>query len=77
MEAQGETFAQLLPACAGRAGPPDCKCEEAFYGGAVGGGIPTRVLQVDAGALGGMPLPAGPGIAPYAGGEPWPWDRFD
>ena len=42
-----------------------------------GGGIPTRVLQVDAGVLGRMPLPAGPGIAPYAGGELWPWDRFD
>jgi hypothetical protein len=39
--------------------------------------FPTRLLQVDVGVLGRVPLPAGPGIARYAGGKPWPWDRFD
>ena len=38
--------------------------------------FPARVLEVGPGVLGRLPPPAGPGIARYAGGAPWPWDRF-
>jgi len=36
----------------------------------------TRILDVDAGLLGRMPPPVGPGIQRYGAGAPWPWDRF-
>ncbi|HEX6701944.1 MAG TPA: hypothetical protein VF101_14550 [Gaiellaceae bacterium] len=38
--------------------------------------FPARVFRVEAGVLGRRPWPTGPGIARYAGGAPWPWDRF-
>ena len=37
--------------------------------------FPARVLQVEPGFVGRMPVPVGPGIQRYAG-NPWPWDRF-
>jgi hypothetical protein len=37
---------------------------------------PARVFPVGPGLLGGIPPPTGPGIARYAGGAPWPWNRF-
>lgn len=37
--------------------------------------FPARVLHVEPGFVGRMPMPVGPGIQRYAGG-PWPWDRF-
>ena len=39
--------------------------------------FPARVFRVERGVLGSMAPPTGPGIARYAGGAPWPWDRFD
>jgi len=36
----------------------------------------ARVLQVGSGVVGSISAPTGPGIARYAGGAPWPWDRF-
>jgi hypothetical protein len=33
------------------------------------------LLRVDAGFVGTMPAPAGPGVQRYSG-APWPWDRF-
>jgi hypothetical protein len=33
------------------------------------------LLRVDAGFVGIMPAPAGPGVQRYAG-APWPWDHF-
>jgi hypothetical protein len=38
--------------------------------------FPARSFRVGAGVLGRLPSPTGPGIARYAGGAPWPWDRF-
>jgi hypothetical protein len=37
--------------------------------------FPARLLRVEAGFIGAMPAPIGPGIQRYAG-APWPWDRF-
>ena len=37
--------------------------------------FPARVLRVEPGFVGRMPMPVGPGIQRYAG-SPWPWDRF-
>ena len=37
--------------------------------------FPARLLRVEAGFLGSMPPPVGPGIQRYAGSS-WPWDRF-
>jgi hypothetical protein len=37
--------------------------------------FPTRVLYVEPGFVGRMPMPVGPGIQRYTG-SPWPWDRF-
>lgn len=39
--------------------------------------FPARVLQVDAGLLGAVPLPCGPTIERYGSAQPWPWDRYD
>jgi hypothetical protein len=38
--------------------------------------FPARVFHVGPGVLGSIAPPTGPGIARYAGGAPWPWDRF-
>jgi hypothetical protein len=38
--------------------------------------FPARILRVDAGLLGTMPAPVGPGTQGYGAGNPWPWDRF-
>lgn len=38
--------------------------------------FPARILRVDAGLLGTMPAPVGPGTQRYGAGNPWPWDRF-
>jgi hypothetical protein len=38
--------------------------------------FPARILWVDAGLLGTMPAPVGPGTQRYGAGNPWPWDRF-
>lgn len=38
--------------------------------------FPARRLEVAAGLLGAMPMPAGPVIERYGSGNPWPWDRF-
>jgi hypothetical protein len=39
--------------------------------------FPTRrLLRVDAGALGPIPAPTGPGVTRYGSGNPWPWDRY-
>ena len=37
--------------------------------------FPRTLLRVDAGFVGNMPAPAGPGVQRYAG-APWPWDHF-
>ena len=37
--------------------------------------FPRTLLQVDAGFVGAMPAPPGPGVQRYAG-APWPWDKF-
>ena len=37
--------------------------------------FPRTLLRVDAGFVGMMPTPAGPGVQRYAG-APWPWDHF-
>jgi hypothetical protein len=37
--------------------------------------FPRTLLRVDAGFVGTMPAPAGPGVQRYAG-APWPWDHF-
>lgn len=37
--------------------------------------FPRTVLSVDAGFVGTMPAPAGPGVQRYAG-APWPWHHF-
>jgi hypothetical protein len=37
--------------------------------------FPRTLLRVDAGFVGIMPAPAGPGVQRYAG-APWPWDHF-
>ena len=37
--------------------------------------FPRTLLRVDAGFVGTMPAPAGPGVQRY-GGAPWPWDHF-
>jgi hypothetical protein len=37
--------------------------------------FPRTLLRVDAGFVGIMPPPAGPGVQRYAG-APWPWDHF-
>ena len=39
--------------------------------------FPARTFRVGRGVLGRVSPPTGPGIARYAGGAPWPWDRFD
>ena len=38
--------------------------------------FPARILKVDAGLLGTMPAPVGPGTQRYGAGNPWPWDQF-
>jgi hypothetical protein len=38
--------------------------------------FPARLLSVEAGILGAVPLPTGPTIERYGSGNPWPWDRF-
>lgn len=39
--------------------------------------FPRRHLyRVEAGALGPIPAPTGPGITRYGSGNPWPWDRY-
>jgi hypothetical protein len=38
--------------------------------------FPARTFRVGPGVLGSIAAPTGPGIARYAGGAPWPWDRF-
>jgi hypothetical protein len=38
--------------------------------------FPARVLEIDAGALGTAPAPAGPVIERYGSANPWPWDRY-
>lgn len=35
-----------------------------------------RLLRVEAGALGPIPAPTGPGVTRYGSGNPWPWDRY-
>lgn len=35
-----------------------------------------RLLRCDAGALGPIPAPTGPGVTRYGSGNPWPWDRY-
>lgn len=35
-----------------------------------------RLLRCEAGALGAIPAPTGPGITRYGSGNPWPWDRY-
>jgi hypothetical protein len=37
--------------------------------------FPARLLRVEPGFVGRVPMPVGPGIQRYAG-SPWPWDRF-
>ena len=37
--------------------------------------FPRTLLRVDAGFVGIMPPPSGPGVQRYAG-APWPWDHF-
>jgi len=37
--------------------------------------FPRTILRVDAGLVGTMPAPTGPGVQRYAG-APWPWDHF-
>jgi hypothetical protein len=39
--------------------------------------FPARLLHVDAGLLGAVPLPCGPTIERYGSAQPWPWDRYD
>jgi hypothetical protein len=38
--------------------------------------FPARILRVEAGLLGRVPLPCGPVIERYGSAEPWPWDRY-
>ena len=39
--------------------------------------FPTRrLLRCEAGALGPIPAPTGPGVTRYGSGNPWPWDRY-
>jgi hypothetical protein len=38
--------------------------------------FPRTMLRVEAGALGSIPQPTGPGIARYGSGNPWPWDVY-
>jgi hypothetical protein len=38
--------------------------------------FPARILRVEAGVLGAVPLPCGPTIERYGSAEPWPWDRY-
>jgi hypothetical protein len=38
--------------------------------------FPARLLDVEAGALGRAPWPAGPVIERYGSAQPWPADRF-
>jgi hypothetical protein len=47
----------------------------ALLGDPFGRLFPARVLRVEPGFIGCMPMPVGPGIQRYAG-SPWPWDRF-
>ena len=35
-----------------------------------------RMFRIDAGLLGAIPAPTGPGITRYGSGNPWPWDRY-
>lgn len=35
-----------------------------------------RLFRIDAGTLGPIPAPTGPGITRYGSGNPWPWDRY-
>jgi len=37
--------------------------------------FPRTLLRVEAGFVGTMPAPTGPGVQRYAG-VPWPWDHF-
>jgi hypothetical protein len=36
----------------------------------------ARILRVDGGLLGRVPLPCGPTIERYGSAQPWPWDRY-
>jgi hypothetical protein len=38
--------------------------------------FPAELVGVGPGLLGRTPMPTGPVIQRYGGGEPWPWDRF-
>jgi len=38
--------------------------------------FPRQLLRVDAGTLGSIDAPTGPGITRYGSGNPWPWDRY-
>ena len=38
--------------------------------------FPGELVEVGPGLLGRTPMPTGPAIQRYGGGEPWPWDRF-
>jgi len=39
--------------------------------------FPARILRVEGGVLGRVPLPCEPTIERYGSARPWPWDRFD
>ena len=38
--------------------------------------FPRTFLRVEAGRLGTVPAPTGPGITRYGSGNPWPWDVY-
>jgi hypothetical protein len=38
--------------------------------------FPRTILRVEAGTLGVIPAPTGPGITRYGSGNPWPWDVY-
>jgi hypothetical protein len=38
--------------------------------------FPARVLELDAGVLGRVPAPSGPGIERHGSANPWPWPSF-
>ena len=38
--------------------------------------FPRVLLRVDAGTIGAVPAPTGPGITRYGSGNPWPWDVY-
>lgn len=38
--------------------------------------FPAAIVEVGRGLLGRTPMPTGPAIQRYGGGNPWPWDTF-